>query len=175
MSGVNWDVTALATEWVAAAPGAERSLALRGPAEYHARIFESRESAQPPRLIVNYTLPPCPPLTITCPTNIVANTDAGHCSKSNVTFSPSISGGCSNVTFACVPPSGSTFARGVTTVICSAQDSSGHSNSCSFTVTIRDTQLPAITCPANIVASADPGQCSKSNVCQREVPVGTML
>jgi hypothetical protein len=45
----------------------------------------------------------------------------------------------------CTPPSGSTFAEGVTTVTCVASDSSGNSNSCTFTVSVIKVQDPQIT------------------------------
>ncbi|MBI4600868.1 MAG: HYR domain-containing protein, partial [Planctomycetes bacterium] len=47
----------------------------------------------------------------------------------------------------CEPPSGSLFPVGVTTVICRATDDAGNSSECSFTVTVRDTTPPEITCP----------------------------
>jgi hypothetical protein len=37
---------------------------------------------------------------------------------------------------ACVPPSGSTFPEGTTTVTCTATDSSGNVGTCTFTVTV---------------------------------------
>src|SRR6185436_10614223 len=60
----------------------------------------------------------------------------------------------------CAPPSGSTFAVGTTPVSCTATDVAGNTGTCSFTVTVSDTQPPVASCPANIVASNDPGQCS---------------
>lgn len=46
---------------------------------------------------------------------------------------------------ACSPASGTTFPLGATTVTCSAEDSRGNRSSASFTVTVRDTQAPALT------------------------------
>src|SRR5258707_9934363 len=45
-----------------------------------------------------------------------------------------------------------------------AQESSGTTSTCSFTVTVTDNQNPAITCPGNLVLAADAGRCSRSNV-----------
>src|SRR5207249_4658646 len=56
------------------------------------------------------------------------------------------------------------FPKGTTTVNCTATDASGKTASCSFTVTIQDTENPSVTCPGNIVAGTDAGQCSKTNV-----------
>jgi len=57
-----------------------------------------------------------------------------------------------------MPSSGSTFAKGTTTVTCTAVDTSGNSTSCRFTVTVNDTQNPTVACPANLTAlAARPG------------------
>jgi hypothetical protein len=42
----------------------------------------------------------------------------------------------SAVSLSCTPPPGSTFPIGITTVLCTATDTSGNSNSCGFTVTV---------------------------------------
>src|SRR6185295_10220133 len=52
----------------------------------------------------------------------------------------------------CAPVSGAIFPKGTTTVTCSVSDAAGNSASCSFTVTVNDTQPPTIVCPANITA-----------------------
>jgi hypothetical protein len=49
----------------------------------------------------------------------------------------------------CTPPSGSTFALGTTTVICSATDSHGNTGTASFTVTIVDTTPPHLIPPGD--------------------------
>jgi hypothetical protein len=52
------------------------------------------------------------------------------------------------LTPSCSPASGVTFALGATTVHCSVTDSGGLSDSGSFTVTVRDTTPPSLSCPA---------------------------
>src|SRR5262249_41669644 len=94
----------------------------------------------------------------------IANTDGGQCSKTNVTYTATATDNCTNVTVACVPPSGSTFGKGTTLVTCIATDGSGNTNACTFSVKIGNTQSTGSTCPSAIVASADGGQCSKTNV-----------
>jgi hypothetical protein len=59
-----------------------------------------------------------------------------------------------------VPASGSFFPVGSTTVTCTATDGAGNQSTCSFAVTVNDTQPPVATCPGPIVASNDPGLCS---------------
>ncbi|MCI0485037.1 MAG: HYR domain-containing protein [Blastocatellia bacterium] len=58
----------------------------------------------------------------------------------------------------CLPPSGSTFPLGVSVVTCTARDGAGNTATCTFTITVNDSQAPTITCPANVMASAPAGQ-----------------
>ncbi|PWU12917.1 MAG: hypothetical protein C5B50_20395, partial [Verrucomicrobia bacterium] len=104
------------------------------------------------------------PPVLTCPTNMNLVADAGQCSRSNVTFSVTANDNCGSATVISVPPSGSTFPVGVTTVTNIAFDTHGNTNTCTFTVTINDTQPPVLTCPTNMNLVADAGQCSRSNV-----------
>src|SRR4029077_2604715 len=60
----------------------------------------------------------------------------------------------------CTPASGTTFQKGVTTVSCSVSDASSNNASCTFTVTVNDTQAPVITCPANVTHNTDPNLCT---------------
>ncbi len=98
---------------------------------------------------------------ITCPANIVRGNDAGQCGAV-VAFTTNASDNCPGVMLACTPPSGATFSIGTTGVTCIASDSAGNADTCSFTVTVNDTQKPGVVCPANIVESNEPGACSKS-------------
>lgn len=54
----------------------------------------------------------------------------------------------------CVPPSGSTFALGVSTVICSATDSHNNTGTASFDVSVFDTTPPVLTLPGDLFAAA---------------------
>src|SRR6185436_5644283 len=83
---------------------------------------------------------------MTCPGNLVLSTDAGRCSRSNVTFTVSATDNCGVMNVVSSPPSGSTFPVGVTTVTSTATDANGNQTSCSFTVTVTDTQGSVITC-----------------------------
>ena len=92
--------------------------------------------------------------TITCPSNITTGNSAGMCGATVNYAAPVTTGMCGTVT--CVPASGSFFALGTTMVNCST--TSGPS--CSFTVTVNDTQAPVANCPAPITVGNTPGQCS---------------
>ncbi len=106
------------------------------------------------------------PPAINCAANIVASTDPGQCSKSNVTYSVTFNDNCPGGSFTQTAglPSGSTFPKGITTNRFSATDASGNTNTCSFTVSINDNEVPSISCPGNLVLAANPGQSSRSNV-----------
>jgi hypothetical protein len=49
---------------------------------------------------------------------------------------PTATDNCGLASVVCVPPSGSTFNEGTTTVVCTATDTSGNTAACSFTVTV---------------------------------------
>ncbi len=97
--------------------------------------------------------------TIACPANITVNNDPGQCSAV-VNFTVGAGDNCPGVTVVSSPASGSAFPVGTTTVNSIATDAAGRTATCSFTVTVNDTQNPVITCPANIVQTTAPGQCS---------------
>ncbi len=99
------------------------------------------------------------PPTIACPANITRPNDPGLCTA-KVSYSIPVGDNCPGVAVVCNPPSNSAFAKGTTNVTCTATDTSGNSASCSFTVTVADTEKPVPACPANITQSTDPGLCS---------------
>jgi HYR domain-containing protein len=90
---------------------------------------------------------------LTCPNPITKSTDPNQCSAVTNYPAPMTTGACGTVT--CVPPSGSAFQKGTTTVTCT----SSTGPSCSFTITVNDTQPPTITCPTIPTKSNDPNQC----------------
>lgn len=88
------------------------------------------------------------PPSITCPANIIADhsNDPGQCSAV-VNYTPSATDNCQGVSVSCSPSAGSVFPKGITTVTCTAMDSSGNSSSCSFTVTVIPSQLTVLSPP----------------------------
>jgi hypothetical protein len=85
-----------------------------------------------------------PPLAIACPADMVTVTDAGQCSA-RVEFFVTAAGGSGEVTVVSSPASGSEFAKGVTTVLCTATDETGNEAECSFTITVLDDEPPTIS------------------------------
>ncbi len=90
---------------------------------------------------------------ITCPANQTVSNDPNQCGAVVNYPPPTTTESCGTVT--CSPLSGAFFPVGTTTVTCTTQSGP----SCSFTVTVNDTQAPTITCPANITKSNDADQC----------------
>jgi hypothetical protein len=80
----------------------------------------------------------------TCPANQTKNNDLDQCGAVVTYPAPTASTGCGTVN--CSPASGSFFPVGTTTVTCTT----AAGPSCTFTVTVNDTQAPTITCQASI-------------------------
>ncbi len=102
------------------------------------------------------------PTILNCPTAAISvAADPGSCSA-QVVLPNNITGidNCPIVTMSDDVPAGSVFPLGTTTVTFTAADGSGNTTTCVFDVNVADTQAPVITCPANITASNDPGECA---------------
>lgn len=92
------------------------------------------------------------PPVIACPANMVLSTAPGECSAV-ATYTATATDDCSVVSLVLTPLSGSVFSKGTNTVVCTATDCAGNSNTCSFTVTVLDQEPPALTCPTNQTVS----------------------
>jgi hypothetical protein len=91
---------------------------------------------------------------ITCPSAISVSNDPDQCGAVVNYSDPSLVGECGAVQ--CSPSSGFFFPVGMTEVTCTTDAGP----SCSFSITVVDTQPPQIVCPLDITAPNDPGQCS---------------
>jgi len=96
---------------------------------------------------------------LTCPAFITQGSGPGQCGAV-VSFNVEASGKCGPITTTCAPPSGSFFLVGMTTVVCTASDTARNSSTCSFPLTVQDTEPPQLICPANIAVNTTPGQTS---------------
>jgi hypothetical protein len=96
---------------------------------------------------------------VSCPASRTVET----CSPNGavVTYQTSTSDNCGAAPVSCSHPSGSTFPVGQTAVTCSAEDGSGNTTSCDFSVTVQgDSTPPQIRCPISVDASIRLGQVS---------------
>ena len=100
---------------------------------------------------VNDTQPP----TITCPANQTAVTNQNACPSASCLVvnypAPVALDNCPSVLVVCNPPGGSCFPVGVTTVTCTATDTSGNTATCSFTVTTFDVAVQDDSDPSIIL------------------------
>ncbi len=83
------------------------------------------------------------PPDITCPADVFATVLPGE-PEAVVEFEmPVATDNCGEVTLICNPPSGTVFPVGITPVLCTATDSSGNTNTCTFNVTVAEGVLEA--------------------------------
>lgn len=102
------------------------------------------------------TIPP----VITCPADIIVDTDSGVCEAVVNYPAATATDNCpGTITITSTPSSGSTFSVGTASVSCIATDVAGNADTCTFTVTVNDTEAPEVTCPAAIVVGTDSGVC----------------
>ena len=88
--------------------------------------------------------------TIACPSNLVLEATGPSGAVATFGFSATDNCDASPVVFA-TPASGSAFAVGTNIVVVTAHDACGNTNTCSFTVIVRDTTAPVIECATNRV------------------------
>jgi len=105
-------------------------------------------------ITVNDNQPP----VVNCPVNITTANTQGQCG-SFVTFELTATDNCGTTTITQTAglPSGSLFPVGMTTNTFSVTDPSGNSTTCSFTVTVQDTEPPVAICQdASVTLGAFP-------------------
>jgi len=101
------------------------------------------------------------PPVIDCPSDITVDSDPGLCSAIVSYNEPVGTDNCGGAITSIIEgfPSGSAFPVGTTLVTYQVTDISGNTASCSFDITVVDTELPQIDCPAQIDLTTDPGIC----------------
>lgn len=91
------------------------------------------------------------PPALTCPGNLVESAPTGQCSQTVEFAVTAVDDADPAPVVSCVPPSGSAFLVGGTSVLCTAQDNFGNHGECAFTVTVRDATPPSLVCPLDLV------------------------
>eukprot|EP00667_Euglena_gracilis_P000070 EG_transcript_70 len=99
------------------------------------------------------------PPVVACSGNITVSTSPGK-DYATVSWASPIATDNVGVTDGptCSAVSGSRFNVGARTVTCWVGDAAGNNATCTFFVTVQDTEAPVITCPSNIVQNTDPGR-----------------
>jgi hypothetical protein len=124
------------------------------------------------------------PPTIACPANITVDAIPGTCTSS-VNFTVTANDNCSAATVVTSKASGSVFSLGTTTVVATATDAVGNTQSCSFTVTVKDAGAPVITTNGQTITLWPPNHkyatvkvtdlvASASDLCDASVGIGSV-
>ncbi|HET6890303.1 MAG TPA: proprotein convertase P-domain-containing protein [Pyrinomonadaceae bacterium] len=103
------------------------------------------------------------PCTLTCPDDIVVSNDPGECGA-NVNFTVDVQGSCGELSLSHQP--GSFFPVGTTTVTATVTRADSTTQSCSFDITVNDTEGPVI-----YGASASPSLLRPPNHKMRDITV----
>ncbi|MBX7093572.1 MAG: HYR domain-containing protein [Flavobacteriales bacterium] len=98
-----------------------------------------------------------------CPSNQTLPNTNNVCGRVVNWTAPTATDNCTGATITQTsgPASGSTFPIGVTNIVYTATDASGNTSTCSFSITITDTQNPTIVgLPSNMSVPANSGGCT---------------
>jgi hypothetical protein len=110
--------------------------------------------------------------TVTCPSNIEQSNDAGKCYASIIIPEISFGDNCSGSALSWSStgatsisgtgqPGTQNFNTGITTVTLTVTDAASQIKTCSFTVTVNDTEKPVVSgCPVNISRAPNAGVCT---------------
>ena len=99
---------------------------------------------------------------ISCPADIAVKNDPGVCGA-KVDFEAKASDNCTSDVFIGYSASpGGLFPEGITAVTCTGTDDFGNSAKCSFSITVKDSEAPQISCPPHLTLSCESSQ--KPNV-----------
>lgn len=121
---------------------------------------------------------------LTCPADLTGvnavPTDTASCDAVVMGLAPIVNDNCDNLIVTDVSweifyegslvadqsgtgdPSGSTFPKGINTIVYTVTDAAGNDSTCSTTVEVVDEEAPSIACPADIVETVNgPNDCSK--------------
>ncbi len=111
--------------------------------------------------------------TIVCPSDIARNVDPGLSTAVVAYTAPVGTDNCGTATTFQIAglASGSAFPTGTTTNTFEVTDGAGNTITCSFDVTVVDSEAPVIDCPPDIVQDTDAGACQA--VVAYTAPVGT--
>ncbi len=95
------------------------------------------------------------PIMVDCPIDMTISA-GNNCSAGVIWNLPTVSDNCdASPTLVSTPQSGSNFPIGSTPVTFTATDASGNISTCSFNVTIIDSEVPSVFCPSDVTISTN--------------------
>jgi len=104
--------------------------------------------------------------TITCPADITQTADPDACDAVVAITSPTGADNCNVASvmndYNSTSDASDTYPVGTTPVVWTATDDAGNTGTCMFNVMVTDDQAPDITCPADMTADTDAGNCDAS-------------
>ncbi len=99
-----------------------------------------------------------------CPSNMTVNVDVDLCETNVIYSTPIALDDCDesvNVEMTSGIASGSAFPIGTTSLLFTATDDCGNTQTCAFDITVVDSDVPSITCPSNnVVVCVDADACT---------------
>ncbi|MEB2777926.1 HYR domain-containing protein [Algoriphagus sp. D3-2-R+10] len=101
------------------------------------------------------------PVISDCPTDIIVSNGEGSCGAAVTWTAPTATDNSGSVNFISNIAPGTVFEVGTTMVTYTATDGAGNQATCSFTVTVNDTEAPIITCPASVSETVAFGETGK--------------
>ncbi len=105
-----------------------------GPGVYTINVCAIDQSGNKACCQTPFTVIDPSPIVLTCPSNMSVTCTGTNGAR--VFYNVTARQTCGSVPVTCVPPSGSVFPIGTTTVTCSATSSGGQTTNCSFLVTV---------------------------------------
>ncbi|MFE8595327.1 ELWxxDGT repeat protein [Archangium violaceum] len=96
----------------------------------------------------------CTPPAITCPANVTVEATGRSGATVNYTPATATDDSAAAPTVSYSQESGTDFPVKESEVTATATDAAGNTNTCSFTVTVKDSARPSLLCPADVEATA---------------------
>jgi hypothetical protein len=117
------------------------------------------------------------PVITGCPANIVVGNAPGMCSNTVSWTPPTASDNCTDigpVVLTSDHTPGTVFPKGTTTVTYTAKDAANNISTCSFTVTVNDTEAPVLSnCPSDVAVNTGLNAASCSTTATWTEPTAT--
>ena len=100
---------------------------------------------------------------VTCAADMIVGSDPGMCGAFVSVMAPTVDDNCGVVTvmndYTGTADASATYPVGTSVVNWTVVDAEGNTTMCAQNITVNDVEAPMLTCPADVMAIADPGVC----------------